>query len=68
VTQPHERLILVAVLNLLESLNLGERVRAYASVETIMDLRGEMETKGRADNFTGKMSHGLDELLSSSLN
>jgi len=67
VTQPHERPILVAVLNLLESLNLGEKVRTYSSAETIMDLRGEMETKGRADNFIGKMSYGLDELLSSSL-
>jgi alcohol dehydrogenase len=66
-TQSHERLILVATLNLLESLNLSKRIRAYASVEAIMDLRGEMETKGRADNFTGKIRHGLDELLSSSL-
>ena len=67
VTQPHERLVLVAVLNLLESLNLGEKVRTYLSAETIKDLHGEMETKGRADNFIGKMSHGLDELLSNSL-
>ena len=49
------------------TLNRLERIRAYASVEAIMDLRGEMETKGRADNFTGKIRHGLDELLSSSL-
>lgn len=68
VNQPHERLVLVAVLNLLESLNLREKVRAYLSAETIMDLQAEMETKGRADNFIGKMSHGLDELLNSSLN
>jgi hypothetical protein len=54
-------------LNLLESLNLSERLRAYASVEAIVDLRGEMETKGRADNFTGKIRYGLEELLSSSL-
>ncbi|MBT5823628.1 phosphonoacetaldehyde reductase [Candidatus Peregrinibacteria bacterium] len=68
VTQPHERLVLVAVLNLLESLNLGEKIRGYLSAETIMDLQAEMETKGRADNFIGKMSHGLEELLNSSLN
>jgi phosphonate metabolism-associated iron-containing alcohol dehydrogenase len=67
VTQPHERLVLVAVLNLLERLNLGERVRMYASAQTVMDLRGEMETNGRADNFNGKLIHGLNELLISSL-
>ena len=67
VSQPFEKQVLVAVWKLLDSLDLGKKVRTYSSVETILDLCGEMETKGRADNFIGKMSNGLDELLISSL-
>ncbi len=64
---PHERLLLGRVLELLQSLSLAEKIRAFAPPDAILALEAEMHTKGRAENFTGSMGHGIADLISRSL-
>jgi phosphonate metabolism-associated iron-containing alcohol dehydrogenase len=66
-TSTYEKSILIQVLNLLKSLNLAKRVCEYVSLEGVLDLKDEMWAGGRADNFTGEIYQGLDELLKNSL-
>jgi alcohol dehydrogenase len=50
--QPHERNMLSALVELLDKLDLGSKIKEYASTADILALQGEMSTPGRADNFT----------------
>jgi len=63
VHHPHERVVLVAVLELLESLDLSGKLRRYASAEEVLSLQTEMHAEGRIENFKGDLPGGLRGLL-----
>jgi len=46
-----ERQIFEKTLKLLNSLNLNKEILSYANIEELRNLKSEMYTKGRADNF-----------------
>ena len=61
---PH---VMEAILELLGSLRLGERVRRYASLEGILAWESEMRTPERLSNFSGRLDGGIPDLIARSL-
>jgi len=62
-----ERTVLAAVLELLERLDLGTRMRQYVSGREILGLQDEMHAQGRIENFAGELPGGLPRLLEESV-
>ena len=59
--------VLRRVLRLLESLQLGERLRRYVAAPDVYALQDEMLAKGRIDNFDGRLDGDLASLLRESI-
>jgi phosphonate metabolism-associated iron-containing alcohol dehydrogenase len=61
-----ERSVFLAVAELLSSLELGARVRRYASAEQILAFESEMQTVDRLGNYSGRAA-AVRDLLETSL-
>jgi len=55
------------ILELLESFGLGERVRAYASAQGILEHQEEIQVADRLGNYVGALSDGVAGLIAKSL-
>lgn len=62
-----ELAILHSILSLLESLNLGERLKHYVAAPDVIALQEEMLAKGRIENFKGTLRGDLADLLRESV-
>lgn len=63
----HEKLVLLNVLKLLESIDIAKMVREFASIKEICDLTSEMKSKNRYGNFNGLLTIDFEGLIVSSL-
>jgi alcohol dehydrogenase len=59
--------VLEAILDLLEGLGLGERVRRYVSAQEVLAFESEMHTPERLSNFDGRLEGGIPDLIARSL-